>query len=283
MPYYGTDFAAQGPTESRLLALDFAKLVASGETLSAATWTIAVIFGVDALPNTRLSGAAINSGSITKQRVLNLLSGVRYKLSADVTTSAGNHFLYYAFVDGTDGASALIVEDGTPVANSNSYNSIQEIRTFANLRGGTLQSDDRKIEQYALSAMDWIETKESYYKGSRTSATQSLSWPRTGVFLNGPVEVMDEFGNIVILDTTTMFGTNAIPPTLKYTQSQLVIEQSKGIILFPSLQVNLSVRSKTIGPIKTEYSGDSIFRIPLVDAFMAPLMNTVASLRVSRA
>tara|TARA_R110002096_G_scaffold327284_7_gene521309 strand:+ start:12129 stop:12557 length:429 start_codon:yes stop_codon:yes gene_type:complete len=54
---------------------------------------------------------------------------------------------------------ALIIEDGTIVANANSYNTVAEITAYVELRGytaaATLESDAVRMYDY-MSALSWI-------------------------------------------------------------------------------------------------------------------------------
>lgn len=88
--YVGRDFSPSDPSESEVYSFDFSRDLGANETISTAVWSIAVVVGTDANAANRLSGAPVNSGQITSQRVAGLLAGVVYQLRARVTTSAGN-------------------------------------------------------------------------------------------------------------------------------------------------------------------------------------------------
>ena len=70
------------------VVFDFTKRLASGETLSSATWTATVHAGTDASPNDIISGAASQSGALSTQKVIDGLEGVTYLLQCEATTSA---------------------------------------------------------------------------------------------------------------------------------------------------------------------------------------------------
>lgn len=79
------------PGESRALGFDFAAVLATGETVSTAAFTVAVVEGTDAVAASRLVGAAAIDGSIVRQRFTAEASlAARYELRATVVTSAGN-------------------------------------------------------------------------------------------------------------------------------------------------------------------------------------------------
>lgn len=72
--------------ESRLCTMDFAALLARGETVTS-------VVRVDAIPSTAppLSiGSAVYSGTIAQFRVAGYVSDTRYKITVFVTTSSGN-------------------------------------------------------------------------------------------------------------------------------------------------------------------------------------------------
>jgi len=94
--YFGRDWPPQGPSESRVLGLDFVNDMDQGETLLSSTWDVLVIIGVDANPKI-LQGPSITAvpkdSSLktgTIQRVGNTKPGVTYRLRAVVITSRGN-------------------------------------------------------------------------------------------------------------------------------------------------------------------------------------------------
>lgn len=74
------------PSESRLYSMDFSALLASGETLSTVTSVSTTLVTVPALT----IGAGSVSGVLCQFRVSVGKTGNRYKVTAVVTTSAGN-------------------------------------------------------------------------------------------------------------------------------------------------------------------------------------------------
>lgn len=84
----------------------------------------------------------------------------------------------------------ITVEDGSIVADANSYVTLAEVRAYATDRGVTLPTADTDLEPKLHLAMDWFEGYE--FIGSRVDVTtpQELSWPRAGVVLDG-VEIAE--------------------------------------------------------------------------------------------
>jgi hypothetical protein len=78
----------------------------------------------------------------------------------------------------------LIVEDGTLVANADSFVTVAEFKTFAASRGVTAsaEADDDQVEVALRKAAQYMQQKfRLMWRGSMVEATQSLSWPRRGV------------------------------------------------------------------------------------------------------
>lgn len=76
---------------------------------------------------------------------------------------------------------ALIVEDGTGLANAESYLSVADADTYHSNRGNTAWAAlaTPAKEQALRKATDYIEQAYRYrWKGGRINAVQALSWPR---------------------------------------------------------------------------------------------------------
>jgi len=69
----------------------------------------------------------------------------------------------------------IIVEDGTIVANANSYVSAADLGTYASNRGVTITGTE---EDLLIEAMDYIESLE--FIGLQLTENQALAWPRSG-------------------------------------------------------------------------------------------------------
>lgn len=151
---------------------------------------------------------------------------------------------------------ALVVEDGTQVANANSYVSLADARTYAAARGVTLPAVDLDCEILAIKAMDYIEAQRDKYKGNRVASTQALQWPRTGV----------------VIDTFDITETS-IPRELINAQVQTMIELFSGREVMPtSADSRVKIREK-IGPIEDEWAeyGSMTPSFPKIDSLLLPL------------
>ena len=132
-------------------------------------------------------------------------SATQLSLDLSATSEVGRVFVTVTYVDGgsTNGTditsqelgnlgqiivaagTQLIIEDGTGVANSNSYASDAELKAYASLRGKTVPDTQPQRESLLVLAMDYIEGFRYQLKGAKTVYTQSLQWPRVGVYIDG--------------------------------------------------------------------------------------------------
>lgn len=74
----------------------------------------------------------------------------------------------------------IIVEDGTGIANANSYISEAGLSTYATDRGVTLSGTSAIL---LIQAMDYIESQD--FIGDKYEASQALVWPRHGIVIDG--------------------------------------------------------------------------------------------------
>lgn len=99
MSYVGSPFDPTSPAESEIYAFDFGKLLASGETITSATFVCEVFQGVDPTPATHVGSSAVVVGSAVSCIIENLLPGVGYRLKALANTSAGQVLALYSHVN----------------------------------------------------------------------------------------------------------------------------------------------------------------------------------------
>lgn len=110
---------------------------------------------------------------------------------------------------------ALTVEDGTIVANANSYVSDSDYTTYATARGYTVGSTTSEREQEILKAMDYIESHRDEFKGLKATGTQSLQWPRYNVWIDSyqidSNSIPDELKNAVMEAAVLTRSTSLVP------------------------------------------------------------------------
>jgi hypothetical protein len=112
---------------------------------------------------------------------------------------------------------ALIIEDGSIVADANSYNTAQQLRDYASLRGVVITASDQELEQWLVRATDYLEGLREKFKGERVSNTQPLQWPRTNVLIDD-----------------AYWPSTSIPRELQYAQLSLALEINAGHELQPT-------------------------------------------------
>ncbi len=161
---------------------------------------------------------------------------------------------------------ALTVESGAGDANADSLITLEEMQSFASVRGETI-SDDEVVEQQIRKAHDYLVRFEDRFQGWRRVETQALPFPREPVYLYG--RILDD---------------GAIPTTLKNAICQLVIEGLTLDVLPTS--TGQIVTGETVGPISTTYAAQAgqspIPGFPRVDAYLSPLFKNkgLSTLRV---
>jgi hypothetical protein len=118
---------------------------------------------------------------------------------------------------------ALIVEDGTEVANANSYVTDVEFTDYCTARNYTVSGVASEREVLLIKAMDYLHGIEDKFQGVRASSTQSLGFPRRSVVLHG-----------------YNLETDKIPDELKNAQMELAYHASNEDILVNETNSNLS-------------------------------------------
>lgn len=129
----------------------------------------------------------------------------------------------------------LIVEDGTIVADANSFASRASIIAYALGRGMVL-TDDATTDVKAIKAMDYILSVPCW-KGEIVELDQPLPFPRKGVVIG------DEEDGYVF----------TIPANLVRAQCQLCCDIANGIDVMPNKAAGSGIKREKIGPIDTEY------------------------------
>jgi hypothetical protein len=170
-------------------------------------------------------------------------------------------------------AITITVEDGTQVADANSFMSVDDARAYAFDRGVTLSSQDDKVASQILNAMDYLATYRAKWKGIRVAETQALAWPRSQVWIE------DHY-----------FAEDEIPLELIHALGQLVMAVHGGFTLLPNTVAGLPIIREKIGPIETVWAAPSDMAsigwttndFPTVVALLAPLINEGFGLRTLR-
>lgn len=156
----------------------------------------------------------------------------------------------------------ITVEDGTGVANANSYLTVDAAREYALNRGVVLSTDDDEVAAELIKGFDYIETKECEFQGTRVFA--DTAFPRSGVEVNG-VEIAE----------------TEMPKLLLAAQGQLSIAQANGIDPMPNFVAGDFVTEEKVGPLTTKFADPLEVgvapKLGAVDAALAPLFGVCAS------
>lgn len=163
---------------------------------------------------------------------------------------------------------ALTIEDGSVVSGADSFVTRAAFIAWAEARGVTIEDED-PADVLLRRAVDYINSKEACFQGTRVSETQPLSFPRECVTING-FEI----------------ESDAIPQAVITAQMELALASFNGVELFPSGNEQFVVFEK-VGPIATSYSekfGSSTpVKIPAADYLFAQLCGSSFTLRSVRA
>ena len=152
---------------------------------------------------------------------------------------------------------SLTVETGAIVSGAESYASVADADAYftarANAAWAALSSTAK--EAALRQACDYIEAVYGLrWAGDRVSDTQPLSWPRSGVYVDG-VEIVD----------------TALPAGLVRANIELAVKASAGDLLADQ---GAQVRSETVGPISVTYADGArqATRYALVESLLAGLL-----------
>lgn len=154
---------------------------------------------------------------------------------------------------------ALVIENGSGVADANSYATVAEARAYAAARGLTLPATDGPVETALVLACDKLESYR--YKGAKTDPANPLEWPRTAVYLPGAASALAD---------------DSIPVKLKQAQCQLAFDSTQ-TELQPT-GTGREVTKEKVDVIEIEYapsstgSGSVIPEFNKAEALLAPLL-----------
>ena len=240
-----------------------------------------VVFVFSGIDLTQATNIVVDFGAETYSTTVNptivvILSTTELSLDLSSTSEVGKVFATVTYIDGasvngTDITSQslgnsekivvalgtqLIIEDGSIVANANSFATDAEFNTYANLRNFDVPATQPDREALLVLAMDYLFSKEQDLKGSRVSLDQSLMYPRRGVCANG--------FNI---------PSESIPLSLKSAQMELAIQSAASALLITGEAQNLASFSVDGVYSESYFSGGNWtqVRTERADAYLDPL------------
>ena len=133
---------------------------------------------------------------------------------------------------------ALIVEDGTGLADAQSYISVVDADTYHSERGNAdwAAADAAAKEASLIKATEYLDGKYgNRWLGWRRSSTQALDWPRD--------DVLDELG-------TEYTG---VPRKLAQATTVVALKVIQGADVSPDLDRGGKVHSESVGKITTVF------------------------------
>lgn len=172
----------------------------------------------------------------------------------------------------------LTVETGAGLANSQSYLSVADFKSYAFANYAVTDPvSDEAVEQALRRATRYIDGRyRTRFSGYRTLAyTQALEWPREGVVLDwlptsGYLHLYNYNSGAVLL-----LANNIIPQQLKDAVAEAAIrELASPKSLTPDRKPSGQVLVQTVGPISTTYANVADARpiVTVIDELLTPLL-----------
>ncbi len=161
---------------------------------------------------------------------------------------------------------ALIIENGTGVANSNSYSTRANYIAYALALGITIPYRVAADVQLIDAAL-FIESFEGNLKGDRSTRDQSLAFPRDNVYLEG------------------WYWTNSeIPRQVILAQMALALDINAGVDLYNPQPEKVTKKEKIDGAVEVEYFGNDnavkLSRSSRAMALLNSLLNRTAGINL---
>lgn len=159
---------------------------------------------------------------------------------------------------------ALVVEDGSGLANAESYIAVADADARHSALGNTAWAgfDTTTKEQLLRQATEYmLQAYRDRWQGYRQTTTQALDWPRNSV-------IVDEFVEVSATIVPTPVKNACADLALRASSADLAEDLTRGVI-----------RSK-VGPIETEYDRASPqgTRYRAVEMALAPFLKGSSSM-----
>lgn len=169
---------------------------------------------------------------------------------------------------------ALIVEDGTGKADSESYLSVSDATTYHDARGNTAWSGlgtDALREQALRKATDYlVQVYRMRWGGYRSNGTQALDFPRA--LLRMPDYSYAGLNGYTTIGGNYYYVNDEVPQEVKNACAELALKSISGE-LAPDLE--RSVVKEKIDVIEVEYDKNALqyTRYRAIDNMLAPFLN----------
>lgn len=166
----------------------------------------------------------------------------------------------------------MIIEDGSQIANSNSYVTRAAYIAYAATVGVTI-ADAVAADYELIKAAEYIDAHEANLKGCRVTREQSMAFPRYDV----------------VIDGWSWLGTE-IPTKLKQCQMEYALDVNAGIDIYNAPQnPGLITKSKRVeGAVAVTYAvgdmtGQKLTRTSKGDSYLYALLRNAGMMTLERA
>jgi len=177
---------------------------------------------------------------------------------------------------------AFIIEDGTGVADANSYGSVANYRAYWLDRGRDLSGQpDPDIQGYLVRATDFIESNYgTRWRGSRSTLVQALGHPRSGIYIDSVLLPSDSL-SAQLQNATYEYAYRASkyaelapdsPVGFDRLDNNGDVIDANGIVIQTSEKVGPLSESKTFSDPTASSNSASMPRYPAADALLASLV-----------
>ena len=131
---------------------------------------------------------------------------------------------------------AFIAEDGTGIADANSYLSVADADSYHSDRGNALWTGVDAVKEAALiRATAYLEALYTWTSGIKSTQAQGLSWPRVWAFgrdgyaLTGvPVQVKDATAELALRSLSETLGADLGQQVLSKKVGEVAVTYSEG-------------------------------------------------------
>lgn len=167
---------------------------------------------------------------------------------------------------------AIVVEDGTGVANANSFVTLDETEEYHETRGNSSwlsNTDDDAKEAAIIRASDFINTLN--FKGVRYTGDQALCFPRSNLY--------DAEGYLL--------AETAVPAKVKAAQQEAALKEllSPGCLTVDQKRGG-RVKRKKIDVLETEYfegaPSDTLSEYVVIRRLLKGLLKSNISMEITR-
>lgn len=182
---------------------------------------------------------------------------------------------------------AIVVEDGSGFADSETYISVEEATAYHAERGhadwiaATIEEQEAALRR----ATEWLDaTYRGKFIGYRTKArAQALEWPRSGASYVDPVNGPSPYGWLNNTGLWTTIASNAIPIELKRAEAEAALrELVQPGILYPDIVPGKIVKSVAIsGSVSVTFADGTPLGqrtiITAIAAILGPLLDSTVA------